>query len=315
MAKLLNNSYIYNKFPQYEKTLFMALNNANVVDKDSESFNDIKYEVKKRQISNNLIKVLESPSVVLLYEIGVALPKQFKVFVAKDIKHGSNVHKVYIDCSNLIYTNGGEYRFTNPGKSIEILIAYLVEAMSCLLYYKDEKRIMHHSDIMKYGADCFAKLFSSVVDYIYKISVNGNTKARCMYLAAMYYLVNILGNEINDGCRRIAKNISGLSDREEEIIEMQITQNTFANIKTFVESCGDILKLNNMTLDIIVDKWMKLYGVGTVLALELFTCFAGMISAVYIGCYINQQKAIEKICGRSMIEFTKAILLAGEGAF
>ena len=89
---------------------------------------------------------------------------------------------------------------------------------------------------------------------------------------------------------------------------------TIMNINYFIKDCGDILKLPNMAIDIILDRWMKMYGVGTALALELYPSLASMITNAYVGCYINQQKSIEKICGRTMVEFSKDILRIGEGA-
>ena len=44
MAKMLNSSYLYNKFPDYDKMLFTALNRATQIDKNSSGFDDIKFE-------------------------------------------------------------------------------------------------------------------------------------------------------------------------------------------------------------------------------------------------------------------------------
>lgn len=311
MAKMLNSSYLYNKFPDYDKMLFTALNRATQIDKNSSGFDDIKFEVKKRQISNALIKVLNSPSVVLL-QCPMPLPKQFKVFVAKDLKSTQKIHKVYIDCTDLIRSSGGgNYECRN----VDILIAYLVDAMNSLIYFKDERRITSDHGIIQNGAECFAKLFAAILDYIYKISVTGNTKSKAMYLASLFYINSMLEKDIEStSMRAIARGISGLSEREEQVLEMQINKNTFMNINYFIKDCGDILKLPNMAIDIILDRWMKMYGVGTALALELYPSLASMITNAYVGCYINQQKSIEKICGRSMVEFSKDILRIGEGA-
>ena len=126
---------------------------------------------------------------------------------------------------------------------------------------------------------------------------------------------NILEKE-NDSSsvKAIAKKLSGISAREEEILEMQMKPDTFLNIKFFVESLNDMLKLNGVTLDIIVEKWMYLYSPTTIMGLELFPNFSAMITDAYVGCYINNQKTIEKITGRSMVEYTKTILSIGEGA-
>ena len=309
MAKTLNKAYLYNRYPDYEKLLYTFLMTGEEVKKKDPAFEDIRYEVKKRQISNALINVLDSSKVILLMP-AKPLPRAFKVFVAKDIK-GDKQLKVFIDCSNLIVFKNGVYTCNN----VDILIAHLVNAMTSLIYHMDERRIGNSNALTESGADCFAKLFTHIIDYVYKISIMSSVKSKCMYLAAMYYMTNILGKE-NDSSsvKAIAKKLSGISAREEEILEMQMKSDTFLNIKFFVESLNDILKLNGVTLDIVVEKWMYLYSPTTIMGLELFPNFSAMITDAYVGCYINNQKTIEKITGRSMVEYTKTILSIGEGA-
>lgn len=310
MSKTFSSTYLYSKYPEYEKQIFSFIMSGDQINKDAESFYDIKYEVKKRQISNSLIKVLESPNVILMLA-QKPLAKTFKVFAAKDVKADKKL-KIFIDCTGLIYINdSGNYACDN----VDIFVAFLVSAMNTLIYYVDEKRIVSNNDISTSGAGCFASLFTHIVDYICKISITPNVKNKCIYMASIYYLSTILGKDFdNDGTKAIARRISGLSEREEEIIKIQLNPNTFLNIKFFVETLADVLKLNNLSLDLILEKWMYLYGTGTVFGLEMYPCFASMITDAYVGCYINNQKTIEKITGRNMVDFTKTILRVGDGA-
>ena len=39
-----------------------------------------------------------------------------------------------------------------------------------------------------------------------------------------------------------------------------------------------------------------------------------MMTNCYVGCYINNQKTIEKVAGRDMVDFTKGILMIGNEA-
>ena len=71
------------------------------------------------------------------------------------------------------------------------------------------------------------------------------------------------------------------------------------------------MHLNKLTLDTIVEKWMYVYGTGTVFALELFPAFSNMITDSFVGAYINNQKTIEKVAGTGMVTFTKTILTIG----
>ena len=184
--------------------------------------------------------------------------------------------------------------------------------MHTFIYYADETRMTSNSKVMSVGAQAFALLFTHVVDYACKISSMPSTKNKCMYLAALYYLGNILGKDYTtEGCRKIAKKVSGLSDRDAGIVDIQLKSESMVNIKYFIETLSSILHLNKLTLDIVVERWMSIYGTGTIFSLEIFPAFASMVTDAYVGAYLNNQKTIEKIAGTSMIEFTKVLLSIG----
>lgn len=310
MAKTYAATYLYSQYSEYEKQIFSFIMTGNEVDKNTSDFDDIKYDIKRRQVSNGLVKVLESKDVVLINN-EKPLSKAFKVFCAKDIKGPDRRKlKIFIDVSNIIRKNveTGRYECT----AIDVFISYLVSAMHIKIYYMDENRLVSNSKIMNIGAAAFASLFTHVIDYACKISSMPSAKNKCMYMAALYYLNNLLGKDHTvDGCRNIAKKISGLSDRDAGIVDIQLKRESMLNIKYFVESLADILHLNKLTLDIVVERWMSIYGTGTIFAIEIFPAFASMITDAYVGAYINNQKTIEKITATNMTEFTKTILSIG----
>lgn len=307
MSKKFTDTYIYSKYNDYEKKIFTFLMQAEEIDKDSDSFADVKYDVKKQQISNSLIKVLNSKSVILM--IGKeSLNKSFKVFMAKDIKHSTKEMKCFIDCTDLIVKGkDGNY----VCKNTDILIAYLVSAMNTVIYYGAEKKLTMNTHLLKAGAQCFSTLFTHIVDYLYKISINSSLKSKSIYLTSLYYLCGILGRDFSDSTIAIAKQISGISDRESEIYKLQLENNSFLNLKFFIDTYSKAMRLDKITVDVVTEKWMYLYGVGTVFGLEMYPSFASMLTDTYVGCYINNQKTIEKVTGRSMVDFTKTILTIG----
>lgn len=312
MSKTYAATYLYGQYSEYEKQIFSFIMNGTELDKDTDAFDDIKYDVKKRQVSNALVKVLESKQLILMTN-SIPLSKAFKVFCAKDIKGPNrNKMKVYIDCSNIIVFNESIGRYECRGNNIDILISYLVSAMHTLIYYADENRLVNNSKVISVGAQAFASLFTHVVDYTCKISSMPSIKSKCLYLSSLYYIANILGKDYTtEGNRRVAKRISGLSDREAGIIDIQLKPNSMLNIKFFCETLSNVLHISKLTLDVIVEHWMKVYGTGTVFGLEIFPAFASMITDSYVGAYINNQKTIEKIAGTSMTEFTKVLLSIG----
>jgi len=310
MAKTYAATYLYGQYSEYEKQIFSFIMTGSEIDKNTSDFDDIKYEIKRRQVSNSLVKVLESKDIILVSN-EKPLSKAFKVFCAKDIKGPDKRKlKIFIDCSNIIKKNEETGRYICT--SIDVFISYLVSAMHIKIYYMDENRLVSNSKIMSVGAAAFASLFTHVVDYVCKISAMPAAKNKCMYMTALYYLSNLLGKDHTlEGCRKIAKKISGLSDRDAGIVDIQLKSESMLNIKYFVEAIADILHLNKLTLDVVVERWMSIYGTGTIFSIEFFPAFASMITDAYVGAYINNQKTIEKIAATNMIEFTKTILAIG----
>ena len=65
IAKTYASTFLYNK-GSYEKHLVDFLMTSKEIDKDSESFKDIRFDVKRRQIDNCLYKILDSKNVKLM---------------------------------------------------------------------------------------------------------------------------------------------------------------------------------------------------------------------------------------------------------
>lgn len=312
MAKNFASTYLYGKYNEYEKQTIDFLMKGERIDQSLHEFEDIVYEVRKRQISPAIVKVLNSPNVVLMTNLK-PLSKAFKVFCAKDIKNDGKL-KVFIDVTGIIKMDENAGKYVCNRNNIDIFISYLVDAMVSFIYYSPAgtDRIVNNSKIRSIGAKTFAELFSHIVDYLCKISTISGSKNKCRFMGAMYYLVNLLGADPNsEATRTIARKAADISERESEIILIQLNENSFLNINFFIEAVADVLHLNKMTLDTVVEKWMYIYGTGTVFALELLPAFSNMLTDAYVGAYINNQKTIEKVAGTGMVEFTKTILTIG----
>lgn len=308
LTKNYSDTYLYNISDMYEKKLFKFIMHGEEINKLDPSFESIQFDLKRRKVNTSLLKVLNSKNVILL-KGPEPLPRAFKVFVSKDIKNGNrNTLKVFID-ADVINVIDGSYSIRS--EDVNKLIGYLVSATNSMVYYADPKRLLMRREIINNGAKCFAKLFTYVIDYLFKVSNISSSRDRCLYLSCMYYLVNILKKEMNDSTKHICRTVSGLSEREEEILLILTNEDTFSNIKFFIDTLGPILKLNKLTLDAFLEKWIYLYGNGTQFALELYPAFATMITNVYIGCYLNNQKTIENILKDQIVPFSTAILNVG----
>jgi hypothetical protein len=169
---------------------------------------------------------------------------------------------------------------------------------------------------------CFAKLFTFIIDYLAKVSIQESNKIKVLYLSAMYFLEGILRMDDPAGSARLAKKIAAISDREATMLDILLDKacnikgmkarevNPYENIKVFISTLTKVMHLNEkiITTDIIVEKWMQQYGPGTVFAMEYFPAFSAMITDAYNGGYLNQQKTIEKVCGAEMVEYSKQVI-------
>lgn len=313
MATKYSESYLYTMNPEYEKKIVECMLKAERLNQNDSKFDDIINEFKHRQMDNWMITIFQSKNCILLAP-EVSLPTQFNVFVAKDVKSG-NAKKVFMDVSRVIrYDNiAGKYKCVD----IDQLIAQLIAATENFAFSDEKFRsVICTAKARTMSMQCWASLFTNIVDYLHKISLDKNLTARCKLMACMYFAENMSG--IEDGYKKLrhaALSWTGLSDREEGIIEKYIETsdmpNPFKDIKTFISFVGHVLKIPTLSLDAFIERWLFIYGTKTAFATEYWPALAAMVTDAYVGCYINNQKTIEKICGPNMVMLAKEIIKTG----
>lgn len=305
-VKTFANSYLYTRVPNYERNLMEYVMQAERLDKKSEAFFGIIEDTKRRQTSAVLSRVLARDDLIIS-SYSKPLPSSFKVFACKDVKEGGTV-KVFIDVSGLIVEKNGFY---NCNK-IDVFCSHLLSAMTMMVYVNQPMKIIGNSTITISGTECFVALASHIFDYL-RLNGYAENKNKISYIIAMYYQVNMLGLDREDqSTKNLAAKVSGLQLRDINTMEIFYEDEALINIDALLKSLTETFKLKGMTTDIFVEKWSWFFGTGTHFGCELFTSFAKMITDAYCGSYINNQKSIEKCCGRSIVEFTTAILRVGE---
>lgn len=306
-VKNFGDSYLYVK-GNFEKNIIKFMMSAEIIDKHNQSFEDIKYEVKRRQVTSSLLKVLMSDNIVLIKN-NTELPRAFKTFAAKDIISGDNKTKVFIDCTNIIQSNNGTYNINS--RAVDILVSYLLSAMHTYIYWVQPNRLLNNTTLVDTGTQAFADMFTYVIDYL-RVGGVDNVRERTKYMSALYYQCGLLCKDLTDSVRNRAKKISGINQREADIVETLMDSNAFLNIDTMIKSLAKVLRIDGqLNLDNFIEKWGFVFGSGTQYGTELYTSFASIITNAYVGSYINNQKTIEKVLGRTLVEFTNAVFKVG----
>lgn len=299
MFKTYADTYIFSK-GVYQNALIKFIMESDRISK--EDLLDTKSIVKKRQVSLELSKILDSDFVIFCYSDTKPMPHSFKVFTAKDLASSSKQLRVFVDLSG-IYDPKDKTCF-----KIDTLIAYLTAAHTNLLYYKNHDDLMHNNVVLSSGMSCFSKMFTNVIDYMYKISVVESKKEVSSYLAAKYFCHSLMGIDYDD--TRIQSkllSVSKLSNLKYESLVPLMYETKFGNIRDFISMVGEALKLDKLNIDNFIEKWLMLYGLDP-FALEYFPSFASMLTYAFTGAYLNNQRTIEKILGMDLVEFSRTIL-------
>ena len=318
--KSYSDSYFYKQYPKYQKLLLDAIMTDPLIDKATEEFKGVILDLKHQRTDEALLRILNSTNTVLL-DCDVPLPRTFKVFCAKEMKgRDRGKIKVFIDASACIVKDPkhGDYNVNETA-----LVSYLMNAGVSMIYHRDFDILRRRANMNIGITKCFANCFTHIIDFLAKISIQESKKIQVTYLSAMYFLMGILQLDNENKARDIAMKVADISKNEAILLEDAIEKacrkhsdikekdlNPYENIKIFVNSLRDAMHLNPkaVSLDIIVERWMMQFGPGTVFGLEYFPAFSAMITDAYVGGYLNNQKTIEKICGKDMVQYSKDVI-------
>lgn len=316
--KKYSDSYLY-RVADYSKNIYNYLMEAEKIDKQSDDFADIIYEIKMRQVSPVILKVLLSNRVVLLlHKKGVS--RAFKVFYTRDIRSNKkdDTKKVYIDCSGIIKRNdNGKFIC----KNVKALISYIITGMAYVLYDKIPGTIYSDSVLMKSSTEAFVDMMLYILGYLKVPVTYSDNKERMSYTLSEYFLYCVAQKNSEESNMALAQKISGIKERRTcdylHTLFADILVDGTADIKTFMDKFVEVFipDSNNsrarLDVDSLVQRWMYAFGDSTFLGLELFVPFTQILTDCYIGGYINQQNTIDKIVGKNVVMFTNELLKIG----
>lgn len=302
------NTYISQKITSggesIERPLIKYIMNAERLNKGSEAFRQIQNDIKTRQTSAILYRVLMMPNVVLAMDVK-ELPASFKVFRAADVRASNKEPKVFIDVTGIVKLNNGVF----VCNKIDTLITYLTGALVQLLYYDPSKQLTNNASITRPATVCFVKLFTGVIDELRVIGYAEN-QLKIKYNTAVYFLTSLVGKPM-ENARSMAANILGISPKEAKAYDYFYSDEAMKDLNSFVTDLCENFHLRGFSTDIMLDRWMFKYGKGTMYGLELYPSFLMMLTNAYCGAYVNQQKTIEKYCGRDMVDISTTLIRVG----
>ena len=311
-----SDGYIYNlRRSEYDRGIVDFINHAHRIDKNAQQIQDMLAVLKLQNTSSYFSRVFKSDNTVLC--IGErALPRAFKVFVAKDPKNGGK-RKLFVDCTGIVdrSSTGGEYSFAN--RDLPMLVALIIAGAHDMIYYNLPEKVLNKNSILDSATSSFSKLVFYIADYL-RLTSDLKAQGLIKYYASKYFQLVCMGKDLSESVENRAMKIGGISERE----VMMLNDITFADIKpedrykdftSLIAAIKSITRSSQLTKEAFLDKWMHAIGNGSQFTLELYPAFANMMVHAYIGDGVVMQKTIEKVVGREMVEYFSAIdQLGGE---
>lgn len=303
VRKNYDNSFLFGQEINlhHKKMIEFIMKSERIVDKKSDAFRGIVEDVKRYQKSSVLYSILLRDDVVLCMN-NIEMPAAFKVFEAKDLLTDKKP-KVFIDVSKLIVKENDYY----VCRKIDVLITYLLAAATYLLYRINPYKLVNNSNISIAGTECYVAMFDYIIDYLRIIGYSTN-KPKISYLAGLFYLHNMMGKDIDNYTKNIAAKVAGLNRSDVNAFDLYYDENTFTNIDAFLTTVINTFNLKGLTTEVFIAKWMYQFGKGSYYGTELFTSFSTVITNAYCGSYVNNQKQIERCCGKSMVRYTTSLI-------
>ena len=306
-AKSVRNTYLYNsmnKGSYLDKCLQSVIAKGRKLKPD-----DLAYEVAT---INKYYKFSMKKAVMDAFENGilnpVVLPVGTKEKVPASVPFllhgGSGTIGAFVFIDNYAQYNKSDDTYNiDPRK----LYCLLESAYMAVLIQKNYLVLARSNVMANEGASIYAHMFIRVLNKKYALNIDRRAYSKVLYLAAKFFMINVLGMEPNS--EAVSNYALKVSDADSpmvvrEIDQRFVEQEAHKNLSDFVmflkkNSYMISQSLAELTLrDYLVD-YVNLYQSSSIFALEHLSYFMFMVDSVVLGAYMNNQTVLEDIIGKS----------------
>ena len=138
----------------------------------------------------------------------------------------------------------------------------------------------------------------------------GRKRRKIAYIVGVYYLFSLVEKD-HKTAETISASINKLDQRTANAYRYYYEEEHLESIDTFVKHLTETFNMKGLTTDIFVNRWLTMYGNGSMYATELMPLFLITITNAFSGSYINRQNTIENMCGRSMVTLSETLIRVG----
>lgn len=179
--------------------------------------------------------------------------------------------------------------------------------------YQKYPALKNKVNIIKYGTDIYAKLFSKVINKMLSLNITPAKNDVIVFLSGMFFIQSVLGRdeesleEINmryalENCKVTSKLVV------DDIISKFNFQKDLKDLDTFIKAMAEkVPGFESLNTAAFTNQYIQSYGPNMLMALEYLPSFIHNMGCVMVGSYLNNQNVIEnaarKEIGALMSEF------------
>ena len=166
------------------------------------------------------------------------------------------------------------------------------------------KSLRHNTHIYTEGTSIFAHMFARVLNRQYALNVDKNAYNKILFLAAKYFMINILQMESNNDiifnyASKAAGEISPIITKR---LHAEFDVKAYENISTFIQEISNKSYLINNSLSHLsvrdyIDKFIRMYSNAGLFSLEHFAYFMFNIISTINHAFLNNGYQFDEAIG------------------
>lgn len=179
--------------------------------------------------------------------------------------------------------------------------------------YTNWEKYTYNMNLIKSASLSYVYLVNKIFDKLYAVNIDPVKSDLINFIFAKFFLINHCDyknletiNNIAYSCKFNETSLEYLLNSEERI--MTETEGYRDFFKLF-ECLKNIEGMSSLKIRTFLDNWMRMYGEGTILALDYLPSFIAVLSSSSIGANIHKDYIIENTCGKYsskvVLEFSK----------
>lgn len=249
-------------------------------------------------LKNKIMNELNQKTMRLIYSQDTGL--SYIPFILRGDRNTGRVQSVDVVVS--AYGNMKENGTVNiEYRKLYTLMESAYLAKNFLLRYD---RYRNNNALIAQGSLLYANMFIKPINKRYNLNVDRERENKVLFLAAKFYLKNVLGIQNEEIIFNTAmKACKGGNPHILQEVNMIVGEESFVNVASFIESLKTDalhLGLNDLQVRGYLDTFIQLYGQSTIFALELIPYFIFVGNAALNSMGLVNNYNLESIMEKGM---------------